>query len=43
MPRFAARLPLLPAAGAFVMLNLAALLSLPASLAPDASRLWRKH
>jgi len=43
MPRFAARMPLLPAAGAFVMLNLAALLSLPASLAPDASRLWRKH
>ncbi|GAA3923177.1 glycosyltransferase family 2 protein [Luteimonas lutimaris] len=43
MPRFAARMPLLPAAGAFVLLNLAALLSLPASLAPDASRLWRKH
>lgn len=43
MPRLAARLPLMPAAGAFVLLNLAALLSLPASLAPDASRLWRKH
>ena len=43
MPRLAARMPLMPAAGAFVMLNLAALLSLPASLAPDASRLWRKH
>ena len=26
-----------------VMLNLAALLSLPASLAPDAARLWKKH
>jgi len=43
MPRLAARLPLVPAAGAFVLLNLAALLALPASLAPDASRLWRKH
>lgn len=42
LPKLAARIPLLPAAGTFVMLNLAALLSLPASLA-DASRLWKKH
>lgn len=42
-PKLAARTPLLPAAGTFVMLNLAALLSLPASLAPDAARLWKKH
>ncbi len=42
LPRLAARLPLLPAASGFVMLNLAALLSLPASLA-GPSRLWRKH
>ncbi|QDH69751.1 glycosyltransferase family 2 protein [Marilutibacter alkalisoli] len=43
MPRPAARIPLLPAAGTFLMLNSAALLSLPASLTRDASRLWRKH
>jgi cellulose synthase/poly-beta-1,6-N-acetylglucosamine synthase-like glycosyltransferase len=43
LPRLAARMPLSPAAGTFVMLNAAALLSLPASLAPDASRLWKKH
>jgi biofilm PGA synthesis N-glycosyltransferase PgaC len=42
-PKLAARLPLLPAAGSFVMLNFAALLSLPASLAMDPSRLWKKH
>ena len=39
----ATRLPLLPAASSFVMLNFAALLSLPASLAMDPSRLWKKH
>lgn len=43
LPRVAARLPLLPAASSFVMLNFAALLSLPASLAMDPSRLWKKH
>lgn len=43
LPRLAARLPLLPAASSFVMLNLAALLSLPASLAMGPSRLWKKH
>ncbi len=43
LPRLAARLPLLPAASSFVMLNFAALLSLPASLAIDPSRLWKKH
>jgi poly-beta-1,6-N-acetyl-D-glucosamine synthase len=43
LPRLAARVPLLPAAGTFMVLNLAALLSLPASLAPDAARLWKKH
>lgn len=42
-PKLASRLPLLPAAGSFVMLNFAALLSLPASLAMDPSRLWKKH
>ena len=43
LPRLATRLPLLPAASSFVMLNFAALLSLPASLAMDPSRLWKKH
>jgi cellulose synthase/poly-beta-1,6-N-acetylglucosamine synthase-like glycosyltransferase len=43
LPRAAARIPLLSAAGTFLMLNLAALLALPASLAWDSSRLWRKH
>jgi cellulose synthase/poly-beta-1,6-N-acetylglucosamine synthase-like glycosyltransferase len=42
-PRAAARIPLLPAAGTFLMLNLAALLALPASLAWHPSRLWKKH
>ncbi|MDI9240379.1 glycosyltransferase family 2 protein [Lysobacter sp. LF1] len=43
LPRVAARMPLLPAASSFVILNFAALLSLPASLAMDPSRLWKKH
>lgn len=43
LPRLAAKVPLLPAAGTFLMLNLAALLSLPASLAWHPSRLWKKH
>ncbi len=42
-PAQARRVPLLPAAGMFLMLNSAALLSLPASLAWDGNRLWRKH
>jgi hypothetical protein len=42
-PRIAARIPLLSAAGGFVMLNAAALLSLPACLALDSRRLWKKH
>ena len=42
-PRLAARIPLLPAAGSFVMLNSAALLALPASLVLDSRRLWRRH
>jgi len=42
-PRMAAHVPLLPAAASFVMLNAAALLSLPASVARDARVLWRKH
>ena len=43
LPRLAARVPLLPAAGTFVMLNFAALLALPAWLARHPSRLWKKH
>ena len=43
LPRLAARVPLLSTAGSFAMLNLAALLSLPASLARNPARLWRKH
>ncbi len=43
LPRFAARVPLLPAAGTFLMLNLAALLSLPASLAWRPDQLWKRH
>jgi poly-beta-1,6-N-acetyl-D-glucosamine synthase len=43
LPRIARRIPLLPAAGTFVMLNAAALLSLPAALAWDPARLWKKH
>ena len=42
-PALARRIPLLPAAGMFLMLNSAALLSLPASLAWHGNRLWRKH
>lgn len=42
-PRIASRIPLLSAAGSFVMLNAAALLSLPACLALDSRRLWKKH
>jgi len=42
-PQLARHVPLLPAAGSFVLLNFAALLSLPASLAWDSSRLWKKH
>ncbi|MEO6170522.1 MAG: glycosyltransferase family 2 protein [Lysobacter sp.] len=42
-PKLAARVPLLPAAGTFLMLNLAALLALPASLAWQPSQLWKRH
>jgi cellulose synthase/poly-beta-1,6-N-acetylglucosamine synthase-like glycosyltransferase len=42
-PRAAARVPLLPVAGTFVMLNLAALLALPACVALDPRGLWKKH
>ena len=42
-PRLAARVPLLPAAGAFLLLNVAALLALPASLAWQPSQLWKRH
>ena len=42
-PKLAARVPLLPAAGTFLMLNLAALLALPASLAWQPSSLWKRH
>lgn len=41
-PRLAKAVPLLPAAGSFLMLNLASLLALPAALL-GASRLWKKH
>lgn len=43
LPGLARRVPLLSAAGTFLMLNLASLLSLPASLSADSSRLWKKH
>lgn len=42
-PRFTARVPLAGTAGTFVMLNAAALLSLPASLARNPRRLWKQH
>jgi hypothetical protein len=42
-PTRAARVPLLPVAGTFVLLNLAALLALPACVALDPRGLWKKH
>ncbi len=42
-PRAASRVPLLNTAGTFVMLNVAALLSLPACLALDPRGLWKSH
>jgi biofilm PGA synthesis N-glycosyltransferase PgaC len=42
-PRRAARIPWLSAAGSFLMLNAAACLALPASLALDPRGLWKKH
>ena len=42
-PRPAAKIPLLAAAGSFLMLNAAACLALPASLALDPRGLWKKH
>ena len=43
LPTLAKRIPLSSAAATFLMLNLASLLSLPASLSADSSRLWKKH
>ncbi|MFT3790721.1 MAG: glycosyltransferase family 2 protein [Rudaea sp.] len=43
LPRAAAKVPLLSSAGTFLALNLAALFSLPAWLAFDPRRLWKKH
>lgn len=42
-PRTAARIPLAATAGTFVMLNAAALWSLPASFAHSPGSLWKKH
>ena len=42
-PHRAAKIPLLNAAGSFLMLNAAACLALPASLALDPRGLWKKH
>lgn len=42
-PRLVARVPLLRTIGSFVMLNVAALLSLPACLALDPRGLWKSH
>lgn len=42
-PRLGARVPLLGTIGNFVMLNAAALLSLPACLALDPRGLWKNH
>lgn len=42
-PRQATRLPLASAAGAFLLLNLAALVALPTALFADHARLWRRH
>ena len=42
-PRRAAKIPLLTAAGSFLMLNAAACIALPASLALDPRGLWKKH
>lgn len=42
-PRLCIRVPLLRAAGTFVLLNVAALLALPACVALDPRGLWKKH
>jgi poly-beta-1,6-N-acetyl-D-glucosamine synthase len=43
LPRLACKVPLAPAAASFLLLNVAALLALPAYLAwRDAARLWRR-
>src|SRR6185503_5837702 len=42
-PRLGARIPLAASAASFVMLNTAALFSLPAYLARDQFQLWKKH
>lgn len=43
LPGIARRLPLASTAGTFLMLNTAALLSLPAAMSHDTRRLWRPH
>ncbi|MGG6462856.1 glycosyltransferase family 2 protein [Solilutibacter silvestris] len=43
LPGIARRLPLASTAGTFLMLNTAALLSLPAAMSRDGSRLWKPH
>lgn len=42
-PRLVGRLPLASSLGTFVLLNTAALLSLPAWLVGDPRRLWKRH
>ncbi len=42
-PKLVARLPLASSAGTFVLLNTAALLSLPAWLVRDPRQLWKRH
>ena len=43
LPSIARRLPLAATAGTFLMLNTAALLSLPAALGRDPRQLWKTH
>ncbi|PNS08144.1 Glycosyltransferase [Lysobacter silvestris] len=43
VPGTARRLPFAITAGTFLMLNTAALLSLPAAISRDANRLWKPH
>ncbi|MBS0218595.1 MAG: glycosyltransferase family 2 protein [Proteobacteria bacterium] len=43
LPGIARRLPLASTAATFLMLNTAALLSLPAAMSRDGSRLWKPH
>ena len=43
LPGLARRLPLASTAGTFLMLNVAALLSLPAAMSRNSRQLWRPH